>query len=121
MTRRRSLSNMTRLNLFIQRHGKCAHCKTKIMPGKRWDVDHIIPIALGGSNEEANLQILCWSCHITKTAYEDIPRIAKTKRQLIAHAGAKRSRRPLPCGRDTPYKKTIDGRIVKRKLNRILH
>jgi 5-methylcytosine-specific restriction endonuclease McrA len=117
MTRRRSLSNMARINLFIQRHGKCAHCETKIMPGKRWDVDHIIPIALGGSNKETNLQILCWSCHITKTAYEDIPRIAKTKRQMIAHAGAKRSRRPLPCGRDSPYKKTIDGRIVKRKLN----
>jgi 5-methylcytosine-specific restriction endonuclease McrA len=108
---------MARINLFIQRHGKCAHCETKIMPGKRWDVDHIIPIALGGSNKETNLQILCWSCHITKTAYEDIPRIAKTKRQMIAHAGAKRSRRPLPCGRDSPYKKTIDGRIVKRKLN----
>jgi 5-methylcytosine-specific restriction endonuclease McrA len=117
MKRRRSLSNMDRLNLFIQRHGQCAHCEMKIMPGKRWDVDHVIPIALGGSNNVENLQILCWSCHITKTAYEDIPRIAKTNRLLVRHHGANRSRRPLPCGRDSPFKKTMDGRIVKRKLN----
>jgi len=117
MKRRRSLSNMDRLNLFIKRHGQCAHCEMKIMPGKRWDVDHVIPIALGGSNNVENLQILCWSCHITKTAYEDIPRIAKTHRLLVRHHGAKRSRRPLPCGRDSPFKKTMDGRIVKRKLN----
>ncbi len=117
MKRRRSLSNMDRLNLFIQRHGQCAHCEMKIMPGKRWDVDHVIPIALGGSNNVENLQILCWSCHITKTAYEDIPRIAKTHRLLVRHHGAKRSRRPLPCGRESPFKKTMDGRIVKRKLN----
>lgn len=117
MKRRRSLSNMDRLNLFIQRHGQCAHCEMKIMPGKRWDVDHVIPIALGGSNNVENLQILCWSCHITKTAYEDIPRIAKTHRLLVRHHGAKLSRRPLPCGRDSPFKKTMDGRIVKRKLN----
>lgn len=117
MKRRRSLSNMDRLNLFIQRHGQCAHCEMKIMPGKRWDVDHVIPIALGGSNNVENLQILCWSCHITKTAYEDIPRIAKTHRLLVRHHGAKRSRRPLPCGRDSPFKKTMDGRIMKRKLN----
>ena len=117
MIRRRKLSNMARLNLFIQHQGQCAHCNVKIMPGTRWDIDHVIPISLGGSNQIENLQILCWSCHMTKTAYEDIPRIAKTKRLRVVHLGAKRSRRPLPCGRDSPFKKTIDGRIVRRKLN----
>jgi 5-methylcytosine-specific restriction enzyme A len=117
MTRRRSLSNTKRIHLFVQNKGRCAHCAMIIRPGQRWDVDHIIPIALGGSNKETNLQILCLSCHMTKTAYEDIPRITKTKRLEIRHKGAKRSRRPLPCGRDSPFKKRIDGTIVRRKMN----
>lgn len=35
------------------------------------DVDHIVPLRLGGSNQFINLQALCHSCHSRKTARED--------------------------------------------------
>jgi 5-methylcytosine-specific restriction protein A len=31
------------------------------------DVDHIVPLARGGTNDEANLQSLCRRCHVAKT------------------------------------------------------
>ncbi len=37
---------------------------------KAFDIDHIIPLAEGGSNEHANLQVLCKPCHFEKTQTE---------------------------------------------------
>ena len=50
--------------------GKCAICRTKI--GKKYHVDHIIPLSAGGSNERRNLQIACGSCNQSKHAKDPI-------------------------------------------------
>jgi hypothetical protein len=44
----------------------CNHCNK---PGKM-QVDHIIPIILGGKNLLSNTQFLCHSCHIKKSTSE---------------------------------------------------
>lgn len=35
------------------------------------EVDHIIPLARGGTNERSNLQSMCKRCHSRKTALEN--------------------------------------------------
>lgn len=35
-------------------------------------VDHITPKAHGGTDDDINLQSLCWACHKAKTAKERI-------------------------------------------------
>lgn len=35
------------------------------------EVDHIVPLSAGGTNEMSNLQPLCKACHSRKTALED--------------------------------------------------
>ena len=44
--------------------GKCAVCKTNIMDDFR--IDHVLPLALGGSNDPRNLQLLCKDCNSKK-------------------------------------------------------
>lgn len=52
--------------------GRCAHswCRKSLSSYK--EVDHIIPIALGGSNDRKNLQLLCRRCNRTKLATHPI-------------------------------------------------
>ena len=35
-----------------------------------WEVDHITPVSLGGSDDIGNLQLLCKECHKEKTGRE---------------------------------------------------
>lgn len=51
-------------------HGKCAYCRMET--SKRYHVDHIMPLALGGSNDRTNLQILCAPCNQAKSAKHPI-------------------------------------------------
>ena len=114
MAYRRQLSTRARLNLFLAHKGRCASCTLPIPPGKGWDIDHIIPLALGGSDTTDNMQILCRPCHGTKTTKRDVPVIAKVERIRAKHLGAASSRRAMEGGRKSFYKKAIGGRVVSR-------
>lgn len=49
-------------------HNKCNECEEVITD--RFEIDHIKPIAQGGTNNEDNLQVLCRSCHKNKSQTE---------------------------------------------------
>lgn len=57
-------------NLMILQKSKCACCKTSIKDG--YHVDHIHSLANGGSNDKLNLQLLCASCNMSKSARHPI-------------------------------------------------
>ena len=52
--------------------GRCANpaCRKKL--GKNYHVDHIRPIARGGSNERTNLQLMCAPCNQKKHSKDPI-------------------------------------------------
>lgn len=55
--------------------------------------DHRTADAVGGSALLDNCQVLCRSCHSSKTYNEDIPVIAKGKRVRRKHIGIKPARK----------------------------
>jgi len=58
-------------NLLKKQKHKCQICKSKIKFDKYgyqlFDMDHIKPIYMGGSDRLSNLQLLCCGCHREKT------------------------------------------------------
>ena len=91
---------------------RCAEC---VKPGT--EVDHILPVALGGGPELENLQLLCQRCHAAKTR-QDRRRISKANRVRQAEQRAlvkarNRPRRPaFPLQR--LWKRKVDGTVVRR-------
>lgn len=56
--------------LVAQSH-KCAYCRIDLRKAKR-HLDHIMPLALGGTNDRRNLQYLCAGCNLSKGAAHPI-------------------------------------------------
>ena len=90
-------------------------CEREGCENEAREIDHIVPVASGGTNDEDNLQNICRICHVEKTG-TDIKGIRKADR-LAGKAGqlARRKRRgkgsipsrpnPWPKGRKLPSRK----------------
>jgi 5-methylcytosine-specific restriction enzyme A len=57
----------------------CLSCKAKGIVRLAEELDHIVPVSKGGTNDDGNLQMLCKECHHTKTlddlGYKPKPKI----------------------------------------------
>jgi 5-methylcytosine-specific restriction endonuclease McrA len=60
--------------IFEHQQGLCANCLCKLFKSgkKKFHVDHIMPLARGGSNDRLNLQCLCPQCNLSKNAKDPI-------------------------------------------------
>ena len=56
--------------IFAAQKGRCAACSACIK--RSWQIDHIVPLARGGHNWPANLQLLCGPCNRRKSAKDPI-------------------------------------------------
>lgn len=50
--------------------GLCKACYAKGILTEGTQVDHIVPLAAGGSDDDSNKQLLCVKCHKAKSAAE---------------------------------------------------
>jgi len=49
---------------YQRQKGKCYYCHEHV--GRKYHVDHVIPVSRGGSNDPSNLVIACHSCNESK-------------------------------------------------------
>lgn len=82
-TKRETLSKDERFEIVQNQNYKCNLC---INPfgSVTFEIDHIIPLEQGGTNNLDNLQALCESCHIFKTSVLDrgvVARLLQAKLQ----------------------------------------
>lgn len=109
---RTEFSAKVKVDAYRRSRNKCEICGQPLRAGKI-HYDHIVPDQLGGEATLENCQCVCVGCHKAKTR-EDVGRIAKAKRQERRHIGV-RKRSRFPGSRDSEWKKTIDGRVVRRE------
>jgi 5-methylcytosine-specific restriction endonuclease McrA len=109
---RREFTRVIKRAALARADGACELCGLPLCPGK-YRYDHRLPDALGGEPILENCVVQCLACDKPKTA-EDIGRIRKADRVRDRATGALTSRRPMPCGKNSPYKRTMSGKVVPR-------
>jgi 5-methylcytosine-specific restriction endonuclease McrA len=99
----RALTPARRAGILARDGGHCRYPGCQATSGL--EVDHIVPLALGGRDRDANLETLCVVHHVQKTR-QDARLIAKARRAGAKHRGefppskAKIRSRPFPPTRD---------------------
>ena len=53
-------------------HPLCSWCRDAGLLVTATDVDHIVPLAEGGTNDDTNLRSLCKSCHSARTMRDQV-------------------------------------------------
>ena len=112
---RREFTAKIKIAAYERSKGYCEGCGAPLMIGK-FQYDHDIADGLGGEPTLDNCKCLCSACHGEKTAKNDVPKIAKTKRVRQKHLGIKKpkSGQGFQTNRDGKYKKKISGEVVPR-------
>lgn len=111
---RKPLTQKQKLQLFIEEGGICCVCGLKIDGVKEaWD-EHKDALWLNGTNERKNRGVAHIRCARVKTDKEATER-AKSRAVAEKHFGARTPKtKAMPCGRRSPWKKKMDGSVVRR-------
>ncbi len=65
---KRNVSYPKKIEVASKQHWKCQHCNEEL--DETFEIDHIIALCFGGTNEINNLAALCAKCHRRKTKRE---------------------------------------------------
>jgi hypothetical protein len=84
MTKRKPLSKKTRFDVFKRDEFTCCYCGQK-PPTVVLEVDHIVPVVEGGSDEIDNLTTACFDCNRGKSAtpLSRVPESVSDQRALL--------------------------------------
>jgi len=67
VTSRVSLSKKIRFNIFKRDCFKCRYCGRTVGPDLMLEVDHVVPVSKGGTNDPINLVTACFDCNRGKS------------------------------------------------------
>lgn len=68
--RQRGRTWMDRRAAWFRKHPLCVMCESQGRVTAATQLDHVVPLWEGGSDDDTNFQSLCADCHKAKTAEE---------------------------------------------------
>lgn len=67
LSQRKPIKPSVRFQILKRDNYRCQMCGITAKDGATLEIDHIIPVSKGGTNDEDNLQVLCRDCNAGKS------------------------------------------------------
>lgn len=114
MSGRESLPPGLRFKILVRDSFRCVYCgKTK--DESRIDVDHVIPVASGGTNDPGNLVAACTACNIGKSKLHVIPVMDQDRGVYVKHDAGEFGSVPAKAARDPDAENPLVAWVPKFK------
>lgn len=115
--KRKPLTRRQVIEIVLRQEGCCAcPCKQKLQPLTEGVIDeHVIALALGGTNDLANRELWRKPCAALKTASKDAPAIGKVRRIIARNEGTRRVRKAIPSRPFPEGKRAIPSRPFPKR------
>jgi 5-methylcytosine-specific restriction endonuclease McrA len=103
---RKTFTTKQRAEVFLVNDGICHICGAKIQVGQNFDIDHVLPLALGGTNDAANLRPAHAKCHrgVGSKTSDDVKAISRADRLAKKHFGVTQKKGRIPS---RPFPKRV--------------
>jgi 5-methylcytosine-specific restriction enzyme A len=85
---RAKIGKLEQRAVIVRAEGRCEGCGKSVADGAVLEIDHVLPVCQGGTNDVDNLQLLCSTCNSIKSGARD----------FVAEARA-RARKPMEPAR----------------------
>lgn len=111
MIKRKRISKTKRARILDAAGDRCCLCRFAIDGGSPWIVEHVMPLWLGGEDDETNMVPAHVTCAAMKTKREAG---ARAKIERIINGGRKRRGRPMPGTIASGMRRRMDGTVERR-------
>lgn len=115
-THRRPMTKARAARIFLREDGRCYICGRKLRVGvDKYQIEHPEALSLGGSDDDADLRVVCLDCHPPKTA-KDAKAKAKRDRTITTTwvSDRKPKSRPIPGSKASGLRKRMNGTVERR-------
>lgn len=82
--KRGSMTPQRIARIFAAHDGRCHVCTRKLRPGDDYQIDHVLALENGGTDDDTNLAPCCDHCHSEKTG-ADHAAAGKGRRRYSKH------------------------------------
>lgn len=114
-TKRRSMSKARAAKIFLREGGHCYLCGLTLRVGAdSYQIEHPDSLALGGSDDDADLRVVCTPCHKVKTAADAAEKGKRDRIVTAGWTGKAKSKRGFQTNRNGPYRQKMDGTTERR-------
>lgn len=98
-SKRGSMTPQRVLRIFQAHGGRCHVCSRKLGPADSYDIDHVIPLEGGGTDDDKNCAPICEWCHDKVKTPDDHAEAAHGKRMAAKRDVPKKFRQSRGWGR----------------------
>jgi len=115
-TKRRKMTRARAAAIFLREQGRCYLCTRKLVAGvDGYQIEHPQALALGGSDNDADLRVVCTDCHKPKTKQDAA---AKAERDRTVTKAWVREEAPRLRLQGAGFPKAQPQRTATRKIEK---